>query len=100
MQARWRARNPDYFAARRIQTRGSLARAPEPLRLPPPLGKLPWDIAQSEFGVKGADFMGLMCALLVHIAQSQFTAYPADFRADAGTLLPPVAQSELRLGPD
>jgi len=35
-------------------------RPPEPLRLPPPLSQLPWDIAQSEFGVKGADFIGVM----------------------------------------
>ena len=79
----WRARNPDYFAARRIQARAALARAPEPLRLPPPLGKLPWDIAQSEFGVQGADFIGVMGALLLHSAQSQLMAYPADSKTDA-----------------
>jgi hypothetical protein len=100
MQAAWRARNPDYFAAHRILARGSLARAPEPLRLPPPLGRLPWDIAQSEFGVKGADFIGLMGTLLVHAAQSELLTYPIDSKTDADTLPPPVAQSEMRLRPD
>ena len=100
MQAKWRGRNPDYFAAYRIQTRGALDRPPEPLRLPPPLDRLPWDIAQSEFGVKGADFIGVMCALLIHPAQSEFRAYPIDCRTDAGTLLPSAAQSEIRLRPD
>ena len=82
MQAKWRKRNPDYFAACRILTRGVLADPPERLRLPPPLGQLPWDIAQSEFGVKGADFIGLMCALLMQPAQSEFRAYPIDCMTD------------------
>ena len=64
-QAAWRARNPDYFSGRRIQARGASDKPPEPLRLPPPLNQLPWDIAQSEFGVQGADLIGVMGALLV-----------------------------------
>jgi len=100
VQAKWRERNPDYFAARRILSRGSLAQPPEPLRLPPPLGRLPWDIAQSEFGVKGADFMGIMGTVLMQAAQSEIGAYLTDYKMDAGTLLPSAAQSEMRLRPD
>lgn len=100
MQAVWRRRHPDYFAARRILDRGALARPPEPLRLPPPLSQLPWDIAQSEFGVKGADFIGVMGTLLVHAAQSELLAYALDSRTDGDTLPPPAAQSEMRVGPD
>jgi hypothetical protein len=100
MQAAWRKRHPDYFAARRILDRGALAQPPEPLRLPPPLSRLPWDIAQSEFGVKGADFIGVMGTLLVHAAQSEFRAYALDSRTDGDTLPLPAAQSEMRVGPD
>jgi hypothetical protein len=100
MQAAWRGRHPDYFAARRMLARGALDQPPEPLRLPPPLGRLPWDIAQSEFGVKGADFIGVMGTLLVHAAQSEFRAYPLASRRDADTLLTPLAQSEMRVGAD
>lgn len=100
MQAKWRGRNPDYFAARRILSRGALSQPPEPLRLPPPLGRLPWDIAQSEFGVKGADFIGVLGALLMQAAQSEIMTYLTDYKMDAGTLLPPGAQSEIRLRPD
>ena len=71
-QASWRRRNPDYFIARRIQERGKQDRPPEPLRLPAPLSQLPWDIAQDEFGVKGADFIGIMGALLQDAAQDEF----------------------------
>jgi hypothetical protein len=59
MQRRWRERNPDYFIARRILDRGKEDRMPEPLRLPPPLNRLPWDIAQSELRVKALISLGL-----------------------------------------
>ncbi len=62
-QAAWRARHPDYFAGRRIQARMVLEDRPGPLRLHPPLNQLPWDIAQSEFGTQGADFLGVMGGL-------------------------------------
>src|SRR5208283_1824405 len=64
-QAGWRKRNPDYFFGRRLQERGTLNRLPEPLRLPPPLARLPWDIAQDEFGVQGTDFIGVMGTLIL-----------------------------------
>jgi len=70
-QATWRARNPDYFAGRRIQARMAVDPPPEPLRLPSPLNRLPWEIAQSELGVQGADFISGMGALLVHSAHSR-----------------------------
>ena len=95
-QAAWRARNPDYFSGRRIQARGASDKPLEPLRLPSPLNQLPWDIAQSEFGVQGADFIGVMGALLVRSAQSQLKPYRIDFKADMATLLDSSAQSQMR----
>src|ERR1035441_4380494 len=97
-QASWRARNPDYFCGRWIQTRGASDKPPEPLRLPTPLNQLPWDIAQSEFGVQGSDFIGVMGALLLHSAQSQLKSYLLDSKADAATLLDPAAQSQIEAG--
>ena len=37
----------------------------------PPLSRLPWDLAQDEFGVKGADFIGVMGTLLQGAAQDE-----------------------------
>jgi hypothetical protein len=68
---------------------------PEPLRLPAPLNRLPWDIAQSEFESQGADFIGVMGALLLRNAQSQFRAYLADLPRLADTLPPGSAQSPI-----
>jgi hypothetical protein len=96
MQAAWRRRNPDYFVARRMQERGTQEQPAEPLRLPSPLSRLPWDVAQSEFGVQGADFLGVMGKVLLRPGQSEFWAYPLDSKRVVGTLPPPVAQSEFR----
>jgi hypothetical protein len=85
-QASWRERNPEYFVARRLKARTALLSPPpasspsappppplppSPLRLPPPLDRLPWDIAQDEFGVQGADFLGIFGKVLLHAAQDQ-----------------------------
>ena len=95
-QKRWRERHPDYFIARRILDRGKEDRPPEPLRLPPPLSRLPWDIAQDEFGVKATDFIGVLGTLLLRDAQSQFEAYRTDLSRLADTLPPASAQSQMR----
>src|SRR5215467_729515 len=92
-QQTWRAKHPDYFNARRILDRAKADRAPEPLRVGSPLNQLPWDIAQSQFGAQGADFIGIMGRVLVHAAQSQFEAYVADRTGLADTLHGEAAQS-------
>jgi hypothetical protein len=88
-QARWRGRNPSYAAAYRIDHRHqSEAAAPEPLRVPPPLNQLPWDLAKDQFGGKGADFIGVMGTLLLRSAKDQFKAQPVDSKGLSGTLPP------------
>ena len=96
-QAAWRRRNPDYFAARRILARKSVGLV-EPLRVPPPLNRLPWDIAQSEFGVQGADFIGLLATLLLCAAQTQFPMRVADSIGDGGRLRQTVDQTQIGSG--
>lgn len=95
-QKEWRRRYPDYFIARRIQDRNQEGRTPEPLQLPPPLNQLLWDIAQDEFGAKGADFIGVIGALLLRAAQSQFEAYLAEDSRVTDTLPHEAAQSPIR----
>jgi hypothetical protein len=51
-QAAWRGRHPDYDRARRIQERTGAEAAGEEValsRAPPPLDRLPWDLAQNQF---------------------------------------------------
>ena len=95
-QKAWRKTHPDYFMRKRIEKRGSQKPPPEPLRLPAPLSKLPWEIAQFEFGVQGADFIGHLGIVLLQCAQSQFKAYVADSTRPADTLPPEAAQSQIQ----
>ena len=84
-QASWRRRNPDYALAWRLDRRKAQAESPEPLRLPPPLPRLPWDVAKYVFGAQGADFLGVMGALMVRVKTRSGCIrliqrdFPADF---------------------
>jgi hypothetical protein len=106
-QASWRRRNPDYAIAWRLDRRKAQAQLPEPLRLPPPLPRLPWDVAKDEFGAQGADFLGVMSALMVRVAKDQIRPYPLD-PAGLPSRLPPVLEktssrpphTESRTAPD
>src|SRR5262245_10689436 len=95
-QKSWRDRNPDYFMARRMQERGNQEQPPEPLRLPPPLSQLPWDIAQDQFGVQGADFIGVLGTLLLQAAQDQFKAHSLECTAVRDALQPIPAKDQIR----
>src|SRR6266849_10245015 len=64
-QASWRHRNPGYAIAYRIDQRATQTEPPsEVMRLPAPLNQLPWEFAKDQFGPQGADFIGLMGALV------------------------------------
>jgi hypothetical protein len=80
----WRARNPDYFTAWRIQTR-STSKA-EPTRLAGPLSCLPWDIAQEEFGPRGACFIESLGKVLVQAAKNQLQGQVIDKKNVPDTL--------------
>jgi hypothetical protein len=69
-QVAWRSTNPDYFVARRLLARSNRDDA-DPPRPPRPLDRLPWDIAQTEFGPQGAEFMSEFGRLLVRSGQTQ-----------------------------
>jgi hypothetical protein len=71
-----------------------LERAPEPLRLPHPLSNLPWDIAQDEFGHKGADFIGVMGGVLLRAAKNQLKRQVIDSTGDPGTLPQAAAKNQ------
>ena len=88
-QANWRDRNPNYGTGYRIGQRSAQIQPPETLRFPPPLTQLPWDVAKDQFGAKGADFIGVMGALILRTAKDQFLAYVADSARLFDTLPPP-----------
>jgi hypothetical protein len=50
------------------------------------LNQLPWDLAKDQFGGQGADFIGVMGALILKVAKDQFQAYLIDPQRLPGTL--------------
>ena len=96
-QARWRAQNPSYATAYRIDQRHKNTPDPEPLRLPPPLPKLPWDLAKDQFGSKGADFIGVMGKVILHAAKDQSPRHPIDSTAVPPNIPPPPRKTRSRL---
>jgi hypothetical protein len=98
-QANWRAHNPEYAAGYRIQQRDAQEPPPEPLRVPPPLNRLPWDLAKDAFGPKGADFIGVMGTLILRTAKDQFRAYVVDPTGVASTLPPAGAKDQIPPAP-
>jgi hypothetical protein len=69
-QAAWRARNPDYGRARRLLELEAIEEA-DPPAPPRPLDRLPWDLAQMQFGIQGTEFLGQFGRVLAHHAQMQ-----------------------------
>ena len=77
--------------------RGADQPPPEPLRLPAPLNQLPWDLAKDQFGAQGADFIGVMGALILRTAKDQFRPYLIDSTGLPGTLPPSAGKDQSRL---
>ena len=77
-QADWRKRNLDYALAWRLDQRAAQTPPPEPLRLPAPLAQLPWNVAKDQFNPQGADFLGVMSALILRVAKDQIRPYLPD----------------------
>lgn len=77
-QADWRRRNPDYTIAWRLDQRAAQTPPPEPRRFPAPLNQLPWEFAKDQFSPQGADFIGVMSALILRAAKDQIRPYLPD----------------------
>jgi hypothetical protein len=88
-QASWRNWNPGYAIAWRMDQRAARVQPPEPLRLPAPLNQLPWNVAKDQFGAQGADFLGVMGALILRTAKDQFPPYLIDPTGFPNALPPP-----------
>jgi hypothetical protein len=70
--------------------------AVEPLRLPPPLSRLPWDIAQDEFGLVGTDFLGHLGRVLLRAEQDERGSQVRASIGEIGTLPQVAAQDQSR----
>jgi hypothetical protein len=78
----------------RIEQRAANEIGP-PARMPPPLSRLPWDLAKDEFGAQGADFIGALGRLLVRGAKDEMRPQPMDILPESGGLLGEGAKDEI-----
>jgi hypothetical protein len=106
-QANWRKRNPEYGIAWRLDQRATQAPRPEPLRLPAPLEQLPWNVAKDQFSPQGADFLGVMSALILRTAKDPIRPYlldstlvPRPLPLSPEKTSPGIAHTETRAGND
>lgn len=100
-RASWRRRNPGYGIAWRARKRAEQNKSDviEPPRVPPPLDRLPWELAQEEFGVIGADFMASLGRRVIDYAkdQSRAKAYGSTGESDKYDVV--VAKDQLLTQP-
>jgi hypothetical protein len=96
-QASWRKRNPGYFIAWRATKRAEQSKSDvvDPPRVPPPLDGLPWELAQEEFGVVGADFMASLGRKLVVYAKDQSLGKVSGSTGESGKYDAGVAKDQL-----
>ena len=86
-QTEWRIRNTDYAAAWRLDQRAKQKEPPaKPLPTPPPLDKLPWDVAKDEFTPQAVDFIILLSGLILRAAKDEIRSYLVDPKRLSSTL--------------
>jgi hypothetical protein len=100
-QAAWRERHPGYFIEWRARERAGrgASESVEPPRLAPPLSALPWELAQEEFGIAGADFLGSMGRLLVGHAKDETRSQELETTGETGKAAESHAKDERRSHP-
>jgi len=104
-EASWRHSNPDYFTARRLQDLGSgregerEAGADGPTVDPPsprrPLDRLPWDLAQTQFGVQRVGFLAILAGVLLRHAQTQMRRHLLETKGKSVGLLPCTPETQI-----
>lgn len=108
-QARWRARNPTYQRSYRLTRRAAVARSaregqveaggepvewPEPLRVPPLLRSIPWELAQREIGVLATDLLAMVAMLLVSLVKDPIGGETSMFMGTYAPVGEPAGKDE------
>ena len=71
-QASWQRCNPEYGITYRMQKRAALPERERPAsRHPPPLDRLPWDLAKDQFEAQGCEFMEVFARVLLAGAKDE-----------------------------
>jgi hypothetical protein len=85
--AAWLRRHPEDAVKRRLaarRRRAAKGEAVDPLVVPAPLSKLPWDVAQKQFEVQGADFLAYLGKVLWRAVTKQWPGQGHDITRETG----------------
>jgi hypothetical protein len=85
--AAWVQRHPEDAVRRRLaarRRRAAKGQPVDPLVLPAPLSKLPWDVAQKQFEVQGADFLAYLGKVLWWAVTKQWSGQARDITRESG----------------
>jgi hypothetical protein len=94
-QAGWRRCNPEYAITYRMQKRATLPERERPSpRHPPPLDRLPWDVAKEQFEAQGSEFMEVFGRVLLAGAKDVIRAEVARITREFGAHPPPAAKDQ------
>jgi len=97
-QASWRKRNPDYAVAWRLDQRKKEGEGGEPLRLAPPLNKVPWRLAKDVIGAQATDLLGVSSALILRTAKDVIAAHLSECKGVPLPLPLPAAKDVIMAG--
>jgi hypothetical protein len=101
-QATWRAGRPDYnyerLLAERVAEQAKTNRDLDPLPLPRPLDRLPWQRAVDEMGPEMADFIGIFGKVLVRSAKDEIRSQLADLAGKYPGVPPAGAKDQIGAG--
>src|SRR6266540_3676983 len=93
-QAAWRKRHPEYAIAWRIG-RWAADEDRDLPRVPPPLPRVPWDLAKDEFGTQGTEILGCLGRLLVWHAKDLMKGQVPGSTGGSPRVLMDVAKDEI-----
>jgi hypothetical protein len=95
-QASWRNRNPEYAVAYRMQMRVAQAEGDRPAtaRHPPPLDRLPWDLAKDQFTARGCEFIEVLARVLLARAKDEIQREVARITREIAGHPPPTQKDQ------
>lgn len=94
-QASWRQCNPEYGITYRLQKRVALQERERPeTRHPPPLDRLPWDVAKDQFTAQGCEFIEVLGRVLLVAAKDQRRRQVAEITREFRGHPPPAAKDQ------
>jgi len=99
-QEDWRAQNPGYASAWRLDRRAAKSGGKPPVRrIPAPFDRLPWERAKDERDAQVIDFMELFAVVVARLAKDQLASHQREIAKEKAAVVPESAKDEMAAVP-